>query len=358
MEVGIVGLPYSGKTALFEAITGAHGSAIEHTPAAHVATVTVPDDRIDFIARTSSPKKVTKTHIDFVDVAGVTSDQDRARTVQILTPLHGVDGLVHVVRYFEWPSAPPHPRGSLDPARDVKEMETELILADLDTVERRIKKLEKQVIRATPTQEQDRKELALMRRLSEVLDAGQQVTTADLSAEESFLLRSFQLLGAKPILTVLNVHEDEIQSDATQTAAASLGPDTVVISAKIEKEIAELDPEERPEFIEALGLGEPAAERVIQACYRSLGLRSFFTGTTPGEELRAWTVTSGDTALVAAGRIHSDMARGFIRAEVIAFEDVQAAGSVKEARTHGKMRLEGKDYEVQDGEVIHFRFKV
>lgn len=358
MKLGILGLPYSGKTTLFEAVTGAHGSVVEHTPAAHVATVTVPDDRIDFIAQHSSPKKVTKGHIDFVDVAGVTSDDGRERAANVLTPLRDVDGLVHVVRFFEWPSAPPHPRGSLDPARDVRELETELILADLDIVERRTERLEKQITKPTPSQEQHQKELALMKHLHETLEAGERVSAAGLSSDESFLLRSFQFLSEKPTLVVLNVHEDEITSEPTRAAAASLGPHTVIISAKIEKEITELDPDERQEFVEALGLREPALKRLIRACYESVGLRSFFTGATPGEELRAWTIRAGDTAIMAAGKIHTDMARGFIRAEVVSFDDIKALGSMKEARARHKTRLEGKEYEIQDGDVIHFRFKV
>ena len=358
MRIGILGLPFSGKTTLFEAITGAHAAALEHGASANLATVTVPDERLEHLAETTNPKKITHTHIDFVDVGGLTPDASRQHALDTLTPLRDADGLVHVVRFFEWASAPPHPRGTLEPTRDMDEIAAELILADLEIVERRIDKLRRQVQKPTPRQDQDKKELALQERLKEELDNGRPATEADLSADDAFLLRSFQLLSGKPMLHVLNVHEDELDSDATRGAARALGPDTVIISAKIEKEIAELEPDERGEFIAGLGLGEPASQRVIRACYDRLGLRSFLTGTAPGEELRAWTVKAGDTAVVAAGKIHSDMARGFIRAEVTAYEDFKAAGSMKAAQAQNMTRLEGKEYEVQDGDIIRFRFKV
>ena len=293
-----------------------------------------------------------------MDVAGVASDRGREHNVGVLSALREVDGLVHVIRFFDWPSAPPHPHGSLDPARDAAELETELIVADLELVERRIDRLEKQATKPTPHMEEDRKELAIMQRLKAGLEEGRRVSAMGLSPDELFMLRSFQFLSDKPQVQVLNVHEEEMDSDATRRAAESLGPNAVAIGAKIEKEISELDPDDRQEFIEGMGLGEPASRRVIRASYDALGLRSFFTGTEPGEELRAWTVQAGDSALTAAGKIHTDMARGFIRAEVATFEDVRELGSLKDARTHGKARLEGKGYEVQDGDVIRFRFKV
>ena len=358
MRIGIVGLPYSGKTALFEAITGAHGAAIKHSATTHSATVLVPDERIDRLAEVCSPKKVTHAHVDFVDVAGVAAESGHARSVAVLSALHEVDGLVNVIRLFESPSAPPHPHGSLDPKRDVADLDAELIVADLDVVEHRIERLRKLAKKPMPVHEHDRRELALMERLQSELAEGRHVVDMGLSPDELFMLRSFQFLSDRPVLHVLNVHEEKLHADETQQAAESLGPNTVVISAQIEKEISELDPEERMEFIEEMGLGKPAAQRVIRACYEALGLRSFFTGADPRDELRAWTVHAGDTALTAAGKVHTDMARGFIRAEVASFEDVVECGSLKEARARGKARLEGKEYEVRDGEVVLFRFKV
>ena len=358
MKLGIIGLPYSGKTALFEAITGAHRAAQDHTASTHMATIAVPDARLNLLAERSSPKKVTPAYIDFVDVPGVAADQRRDHVVGVLSALREVDGLVHVVRFFDWPSAPPHPRGSLDPRRDAREIADELIVADLDIVERRIERLEKQVLKPTPHQDQDRKELAVLKPIKANLEEGQHISAMGLSSEDARLLRAYRFLSEMPMLQVLNVHEDELQSEAVTQAAESLGDNTIVIGAKIEKEIGELDPEERQEFLDALGVTEPASQRVILASYEVLGLRSFFTGTEADEELRAWTVHAGDNALMAAGKIHTDMARGFIRAEVASWEDVKECGSLKDARAKGKARLEGKEYIVQDGDVIKFRFNV
>jgi hypothetical protein len=313
-----------------------------------------------FFAKTCSPKKVTHAQVDFVDAAGVSTETDRAHVVAALSTVREADGIVHVVRHFESPSAPPHPHGSLDARRDVAEMEAELLVTDLDVVERRIERLQKQATKPVPQQERDhdRKELALMERIKSALESGRRVAAMGLTTEESAMLRAFQFLSEKPAVYVLNVAEGELQSPGATAAAQSLGPHTVLICAKVEKEISELEPSERAEFLAGMGIGEPAARRVIRACYKALGLRSFFTGTGISEDCRSWTVRAGDNALAAAGKIHSDMARGFIRAEVITFEDFKTAGGMKEARAAGKMRLEGKEYEVQDGDIITFRFKV
>ena len=358
MKVGIVGLPYSGKTTLFEAITGAHGAAIEHSAVAHTATVRVPDERLGRLAERCSPKKASHAHIDFVDVAGVAAETGHRRTVSVLSALRDVDGLVNVIRFFTAADAPPHPHGSLDPKRDAADLAAELIVADLDVVENRIERLRKQAKKPVKTSEQDLRELALMERLRLGLEQGRHVAEMELSREETAMLRSFNFLSERPVVHVLNVHEDKLDADETRKAAEALGPNTIMISARIEKEISELEPDERAEFIEGMGLGEPASHRVIQACYDALGLRSFFTGAEPDVELKAWTVHAGDTALIAAEKIHTDMARGFIRAEVASCADVLEHGSLKDARVHGKAHLEGKEYEVRDGDVILFRFKV
>jgi GTP-binding protein YchF len=356
MKVGIIGLQYSGKTTLFEAITGAHGMAVDRSAAVQAATIAVPDERIDRVAETVKPEKVTYAHVDFLDAAGVTSDMARDQTVKILSALRDVDGMVNVVRFFDSPSAPPHPHGPLDPKRDLAEMEAELVITDLDIVENRIERLEKNVTKATPTQERDRKELALMRRLKEALDRGKRISTVGMTAEESAMVRAFQFLSEKPLLHVLNVSERALNSEAVKAAAAALGPNTVAICARTEKEIAELQPEDRAEFLRDLGIGEPASRTIIRACYAALGLRSFITSGDP--DVHAWTIHVGDTALTAAGKIHSDLARGFIRAEVISYDDFLKCGSIKEAKNQGKMKLEGKDYVVQDGDIILIRFKV
>jgi hypothetical protein len=355
MRIAIIGLPYSGKTTLFEAITGAHGAAGERSAGAHLATVAVPDERLEALAKAVKPEKVTHAHVDFLDVAGVGSDMERERVAIVLAACREADGIVNVVRHFSSPSAPPHPRGSLDAKRDTAELEAELIIADLDVVERRIARVEKQVARHAATMERDKKELAALQRLKEGLEAGRRASAITFSTEETGFLKEMQFLSVKPMLTVLNVAEDGLSSEATR-AAQGLGPETEVICAQAEKEIAELAPEERGEFLEALGLREPASRRIIRACYQALGQRSFFTATKP--DVHAWTIQAGDNALTAAGKIHSDLARGFIRAEVVAYEDFSKYGGVKEAKNAGRMRLEGKDYVVQDGDILFIRFKV
>jgi hypothetical protein len=358
MRIGIVGLSYSGKSTFFEAITGSHGTAMEQSGTTRLATVAVPDERLDKISATVNPAKTTHAHIDFVDIAGVSSDMDRKQAVTILSGTREADGLVHVVRWFESPNAPPHPHGSLDPKRDLNEMMAELIVADLDIIERRIEKLKKQATKPLPAQERDRdrKELELMQRLKGSLEEGKGIAALGLTSEESALLRAFQFLSEKPMLNVLNVAEDAIQGEPARKAAADLGDRTVIISAQVEKEIAELDPADREEFRKSLSITEPASSRIIRACYDALGLRSFFTAGD--KDCRAWTLNAGENALTAAGRIHTDIARGFIRAEVTAYAEFEKFGSIKEAHKAGHMRLEGKDYVVQDGDIINIRFKV
>ena len=204
--------------------------------------------------------------------------------------------------------------------------------------------------------ERDKKELAALQRLKEGLERGQRASAVQFSTEESALLKEMQFLSVKPMLTVLNVSEEGLSSEAARAAAQGLGPDTEVICAQAEKEIAELAPEERGEFLEGLGIREPASRRIIRACYHALGQRSFFTVGEP--DAHAWTIQAGDNALTAAGKIHSDLARGFIRAEVVAYEDFAKYGGVKEAKNAGRMHLEGKDYLVQDGDILLIRFKV
>ena len=356
MRIAIVGLPYSGKTTLFEAITGAHGTAVDRGAAAHLATVAVPDERLDALAKAFNPEKVTPAHVDFLDVAGVDSDMERERVSDVLAACREADGIVNVVRHFSSPSAPPHPRGSLDAKRDTAELEAELIVADLNVVERRMVRVEKQVAKHAATMEKDKKELAALQRLKEGLEQGQRASAIQFSTEETALLKEMQFLSTKPMLTVLNVSEDGLSSEATRAAAQALGPDTEVICAQAEKEIAELAPEERGEFLEGLGIKEPASRRIIRACYHALGQRSFFTAGEPG--VNAWTIRAGDNALTAAGKIHSDLARGFIRAEIIACDDFVKHGGVKEAKNAGRMHLEGKDYIMQDGDIVLIRFKV
>ena len=355
MKLGIMGLPLAGKTTVFNALTGAHGATTGYASHANAATVSVPDERLHRLAEMFSPREITPANIDYVDIPGVSATDRRDHIVGALAALREVDALVQVVRYFDNDAAP-HPRGSLDPCRDVRELWEELVIADLDVAERRVDKLRKQVTKPVPTLEEDKRQLAVLERCIEQLGNGEGVAALDLSEKDAFAIRAFQFLTEKPTITVLNIHEDMIGDDEVSKPAEALGPDTIVMSAGIEMEIAELEEDERQEFMDDIGLAEPASKRLIQACYRVLKLCSFFTGLR--EDCRAWTINEGDTALVAAGKIHKDIQRGFIRAEVMHYDDLMQAGSEKELRAAGRVRLEGKGYEVQDGDIILFRFKV
>jgi len=355
MKLGICGLPAAGKTTVFNALTGAHRAVGLHEAESHLATVRVPDARLDVLARMFQPSKITQATIDYVDIPGAQSDSPRDDLIRLLAALRDADALLQVIRFFEHPAVP-HPRGSLDPVRDDREFHAELILADLDITEKRLQKIEKDMRHPRTDAAQLRAEYDLLRRCQQALERERPVRALGLKSEELKALRGFQFLTAKPVLKVLNVGEGALHGPTTEAAAAALGPGTIVMCAELEMEIQDLDESERPELLQGLGIGEPASARVIRASYALLGLRSFFTYVS--DELRAWTIHEGDDALTAAGKIHSDIARGFIRAEVVHFDDLAAAGSLKEAKARGKLRLEGKGYKVQDGDVITFRFHV
>jgi len=357
MRLGLVGLPSSGKTTVFNAVSGAHGEvgAYHHGRDTHHAVVKVPDPRLDRLAEIGHPRSVRPATITYDDVPGVLAEPGSREYLQRLADLREADALVHVVRYFECPAAP-HPRGTLDPARDAEEIRQELIIADLDICERRLEKLARILKRPDGRSEEHGREARLLEVCRRTLDDGRPLSEAELIERDKARLRHFAFLTLKPMLCVLNVGEDRLGREDTARVAASLGGETLVLCGALEMEIAELEEDERQEFIEGLGLGEPSSSRLIRACYRLLGLRSFFTGID--DDLRAWTVAAGDDALTAAGKVHSDMARGFIRAEVVHYTDLVKAGSMKAAREAGMVRLEGRDYEIRDGDVITFRFHV
>ena len=355
MKLGIVGLPFSGKTTVFNALTGAQGATGGYSKEANTAVVNVPDERVDTLCEMFPPKSVHYAQIEYVDIPGVSASDRHDQIVGTLAAIREVDALVQVVRLFEDPAAP-HPRGSLDPKRDAQELWEELLVADMDVAERRVERLRKQIHKPTPTQEQDKKQLAVLERCLAAFEQGKGVRDIGLSDDDSFAIRAFQFLTEKPMLFALNVEEDQLGTEEAERAAKELDSDTVVMSARIEVEIGELDPEERTMFMEELGIEELASGRLVRACYRLLNLRSFFTGIAL--DFYVWTVRGGETAFEAAGEIHSDIQRGFIRAEVMSYDDVVELGSEKAVRAAGRARLEGKDYEVQDGDIILFRFKV
>ena len=353
MKTGIVGFPQSGKTTLFTLLTGADAAARRVSRGElHVGVARVPDERVTRLAALFSPERVVFATVDVVDLAGFERGERAGLEVG---ELRNADALFHVVRGFASPAlgAPP------DPVREVTALEEELILADLEVVERRLEKFEKGLKRK-PT-DTELREQALLARLRGPIEEGVPLRVHALSPDEERLIRGFQFLSLKPILHCLNLAEADVpRREALLAALADVArrPRTAVgwVSAVVEAEVAGLPPGEQAPFLEALGLPEPALHRVIRDAYALLGLASFFT--VGEDEVRAWTIPAGASALEAAGAVHSDIARGFIRAEVIGWAELLEAGSLAEARRRGVLRLEGKDYPVKDGEICHFRFNV
>ena len=358
---GIVGLPNVGKSTLFNALTRA-GIQAENYPFCtidpNVGVVPVPDPRLERIAGIVRPEKVVPAVMEFVDIAGLVEGASKGEGLgnRFLAHIREVDAIAHVVRCFEDPNVV-HVAGRVDPARDIEVIATELALADLETVERAIARVEKQ---ARSGDKAAKARLAVYERLRAALDAGRPARTVELSEEERPAARELHLLTAKPVLYVANVAEDGFEGnphlDTVRRIAAGEGAEVVPVCAAVEAELADLTDAERAELLRELGLEEPGLHRLIRAGYRLLGLRTFFTAGP--KEVRAWTIRAGATAPEAAGRIHTDFQRGFIRAEVVSYEDFVACGGEQGAREQGRLRLEGKDYVVQDGDVIHFRFNV
>jgi len=319
----------------------------------------VPDARIERLAEMYKPKKKTPATVDYVEVPGVAKGEGAA--LVDLPALRGVDALVHVVRAFE-SDMTPHPDGSVDPMRDARMLELELILADLGAVERRLEKLDSNIKKLNRAE--DVSERVLFLKMKDALEAETPLRELELSDDERRRLRNYSFLTEKPILLVVNVGEDQmrnaaalLESSGLQAFANAPGRALCPVAATIEAEVAQLTPEDARAFREDLGLEEPGLDRVIRTSYALLGLISFLTAGE--DECRAWTIRRGTKAQIAAGTIHSDIERGFIRAEVVAFEDlVAAAGSLASCREKGTLRLEGKEYVVRDGDVINFRFNV
>lgn len=356
MRLGIIGLPQSGKTTLFNAFTrgsqptGTLSGRIE----VHTAVVDVPDQRVDVLSDLFKPKKTIYARVTYADIAGLDGSAGKTGiSGTLLNQLTQMDGFIHVVRCFE-NEAVPHPAGSLDPLRDIHTMDSELILNDLITVERRQERLaderrkgggrDKAVIE---------RETTLFARFQETLAEGKPLRDLDISPEDEKMLSGFGFLSLKPVLLVFNLAEGQPAPQVTYEHRMS---NQVPLQGRLEMDIAQLPPEEAGVFLQEYGIAEPSLNRVIRLSYDLLGLQSFFT--VGEDEVRAWTIRKGATAYEAAGEIHTDLQKGFIRAEVIGNEELIALGGLQEAKAKGKLRLEGKDYPVRDGDIVHIRFNI
>ena len=365
MKLGIVGLPNVGKSTLFNSLTKAGAESANYpfcTIDPNVGVVTVPDERLNLLGDFYKSKKVTPAVIEFVDIAGLVKGASKGEGLgnQFLANIREVDAIVHVVRCFE-DSNVVHVDGSIDPLRDIETINLELVFSDLEILERRIAK----VTKTARMDKEAAKELTFLEKVKAHLEEGQLAITLETENEdENAWLATYNLLTAKPVIYAANVAEDDIADDgannqyvqAVREYAAKQNSEVFVICAQIEEEISELDEDERKMFLEDLGLTESGLEKLVRASYHLLGLMSFLTAGE--DETRAWTIKIGTKAPQAAGKIHTDFERGFIKAEVVNYQDLLDCGSYAGAREKGLVRMEGKEYVVQDGDVILFRFNV
>lgn len=360
MKIGIVGLPYVGKTSLFNALTQSEAETGTYATKKgwNVGSVKVPDERLEALAKVFNPKQVTPTSIDYVDIAGVSKGDIALEGLEtgVIAELREVDALAHIVRVFE-DDAIPHADGDVNPKRDIETIDIELAFADLGIIDNRLDRLSRELrTQKIPALEHER---AVLGRCKDALEGSTAIRELPLAPEDERAIRGYGFLTQKPLLLVFNIGEDELDSAEeirTRFAASERQIEIITLSARLEMELGRLDAEEAELFRTEMGLDESALTRVIDASYRTLGLVTFFTVVS--DELRAWTLKDGMTALDAADAIHTDMARGFIRAETIHWADLVNCGSLTAARDNGLLRLEGKDYLVSDGDVLTIRFNV
>ena len=360
MKIAIIGLSNSGKTTVFNALTGMNIEATVYatvTGEPNIGVVKVPDLRIDTLTGVFKPKKTTNASIEYIDYIGLTKG-DVKQNRKVFDLIKDVEAIVHVVRAFDDESVI-HPLGNIDPARDIETLELELIFGDLDLVEKRLDRMEE--AQKKSGKKPDESEKKLLVKCREFLMKETALRDVEFTEEELKAMRALQFMSTIPKVIVLNIGEKDLETDYEKNLRSSI-PErhqsipVLTLCGKIEMEIAQLTPEEKGPFLEELKIDEPASNKLINTCYQMLGLISFLT--VGEDEVRAWTIRKGTDAVNAAGKVHSDIARGFIRAEVISYADFISSGTMNAAKEKGLLRLEGKTYEVKDGDIINFRFNV